>query len=98
MDQDGKVVKVIKLKNPNGKPPSLAVDKNGHLFVSTANGTGNSCIKVFSTKDGGYLGDVMDEKDNQVTGARGMNVSPDGLLMLADGGMISLYQIPATAP
>src|SRR5579871_29932 len=88
LDQDGKVVKIFKFK---AGVPAVAVDQSGRFFVSTGTGTGYSCVKAFSFKDG-YLGDLKDDKGNLVPGDRSLAVSPDGVLMVAGGGGIALYQ------
>src|SRR5580658_6759654 len=98
LDQDGKVLKIIKFNNPNGKSPAATFDKSGRFFISTSDSAGNSCVKVYSAKDGSYIGDLVDEKNEEVPGGRGMNVSSDGVLMVADGVRVSLYQIPAATP
>jgi hypothetical protein len=94
LDKDGKVVKVFKVK---GNPPSIALDGEGRFFVSAADNAGNGCVRVYSLKSG-YLGDLRDEKDAVIPGGHGMNVTKDNILMIAEGGRVSLYQLPHAAP
>ncbi len=94
LDQDGKVVKIFKCKAP---VPAVALDKEGRLYISTATGTGSSCVKAYSLKDG-YLGDLKDDKGRLVSGGRGLAVTPDDVLLIAGGDSVGLYQLPSVAP
>jgi hypothetical protein len=93
LDQDGKVLKVLKYKSGVA---SVAVDKEGRFYVSTAT-NGFSCVKIYSIKSG-YLGDLKDEKGNLVSGDRGLAVSSDDVLMVAGGDHVALYQVPTATP
>ena len=94
LNQDGKVVKVFKYKFG---VQSVAVDKEGRFFVSTANNDGNGCIKAYSMKEG-YLGDLVDEKGSTIPGDYGLAVGPGDVLMISGGDQIALYQLPAATP
>jgi hypothetical protein len=94
LDPDGKVVKIIKC---NSEPPAVTADKMGRFLVSAADSAGNSCVKVYTVK-GGYLGDLTDEKGNEIQGGHGMAVDQTGVLMVAGGERVSLYQLPPAAP
>ncbi len=94
LDQDGKVVKIFKCR---AGVASVALDKEGRLYVSTGTGNGSSCVKAYSLKDG-YLGDLKDEKGNLVQGDRGMAVTQDDVLMIAGGGQVAFYKLPPAHP
>lgn len=93
LDQDGKVKKVYKYKSGVA---AVACAKDGRFFVSTGNGL-TSLIKAYDAK-GTYLGDMRDEKGNLIPGQSGLAVSQDGLLMVAGGTFVALYQLPPATP
>ncbi len=94
LDQDGKVVKVFKLEK---NVAVVTLDQDGRLYVSTATKDGASCVMVYSLKKG-YLGELKDENGSLVPVDRGMAVSSDDVLMIADSDHVNLYQVPATDP
>ncbi len=94
LDQDGKVVKVFKLEN---NVAVLTLDRYGRLYVSGTTKEGASCVKVYSLQNG-YLGELKDENGSVVSVDRGMAVSSDDVLMIADSDRINLYQLPSAAP
>ncbi len=85
--------KKIKYWELTGKVNSIAVDKEGRVYVGTDANDGE--VKVFNS-NGGTLGTLVDNSGSgePFRGAKFMAVTPDDLLMITTGDSVYLYNLP----
>lgn len=84
----GQPVKIIDLE---GRPTDVAVNAQGYLFVSSAEG---SFVRVYKPDAGDYVGSLKDQKgEDGFSSVRGMDFMPDGTLLLAENDQVAQIKI-----
>jgi sugar lactone lactonase YvrE len=90
LDSTFKKIKYLEL---TGKVNSVAVDKEGRVYVGTDANDGE--VKVFNPK-GGVLGTLVDNSGSgePFKGAKFMTVTFDDMLLITTGDTVYLYNLP----
>jgi DNA-binding beta-propeller fold protein YncE len=90
---DSNFKKIKFLDDFKGKVNSIAVDKEGRIYVGTD--MNDSEVEVFNS-NGGLLGTLVDSTGSgePFRGAKFMSITPDDLLLLTSGDAVCLYQLP----
>ena len=89
----GQVVKIINLE---GRPTDVAVNAQGYLFVSSAEG---GFIRVYKPDAGDYVGSLKDQKgEDGFNSIKGMDLASDGTLLLAENEQVAQIKILSLEP
>jgi sugar lactone lactonase YvrE len=93
LDSTGQAKKIINLE---GRPTDVAVNAQGYLFVSSAEG---SFVRVYMPEAGDYVGSLKDQKgEDGFTSVRSMDFAPDGTLLLAENDQVAQIKIDSLEP
>jgi sugar lactone lactonase YvrE len=91
LDENGKKIQFIQF---NGAVTSVAVDKEGRIYVGTEANDGQ--VEVLNS-NGSALGTLVDQtgSNEPFKGAKFMTITSDDLLLLTRGDAVYLYQLPS---
>jgi sugar lactone lactonase YvrE len=93
LNASGQVVKIINLE---GRPTDVAVNAQGYLFVSSAEG---GFIRVYKPDAGDYVGSLKDQKgEDGFNSIKGMDFASDGTLLLAENEQVAQIKILSLEP
>jgi len=93
LNASGQPIKTINLE---GRPTDVAVNAQGYLFVSSAEG---GFIRVYKPEAGDYVGSLKDQKgEDGFNSIRGMDFAPDGTLLLAENEQVAQVKILSLEP
>ena len=93
LNSSGQVIKIINLE---GRPTDVAINAQGYLFVSSAEG---SFVRVYKPDAGDYVGSLKDQKgEDGFSSVRGMDFTPDGTLLLAENDQVAQIKILSLEP